>query len=180
LRTLLRQFEHTVGVNRFFVRLIADAGAHGARVVRWLSASEATERFEIGGETRWLRPDGAADIHLAGRLHRVYLEWDRGTVKLPDLVEKRRLYAAYYASLARTGVPEANRPTTLLVTSSPLRESILYGATEAAVDEVKASPGYFFTTVDTLVGRVGPLAPVWRTPESHGRVSWCDSRGRSA
>jgi hypothetical protein len=179
LGTLLRQLDHTVGVNRFFVRLIRDGAKSGPRLVRWLSASEAAQRFTYGEVTHWLRPDGAGDVHYEGRVQRFYVEWDRGTVKPPDLVEKCRLYAAYYAYLARTGVPELNRPSALVVTSSPTRESIIWRAIMAAFDEVKASPCYFFTTVDTLIGRAGPLAPVWRTLESTERVGWHDFGGRS-
>ncbi|MDO8612559.1 MAG: replication-relaxation family protein [Dehalococcoidia bacterium] len=179
LSTLLRQLDHTVGVNRFFVRLIRDGAKGGPRLVRWLSASEAAQRFTYGDVTHWLRPDGAGDVHYEGRVRRFYLEWDRGTVKLPDLMEKCRLYAAYYAYLARTGIAESLKPSALVVTSSPPREGVLWRAIVAAFDEVKASPCYFFTTVDTLIGRAGPLASVWRTLKSDERVSWYDFGGRS-
>lgn len=172
LETLLRQLDHTVGVNRFFVRLIADGAKNGPRLVRWLSASEAAQKFTCGEVTHWLRPDGAGDVYWNGRLWRFYLEWDRGTVKLPDLVEKCRLYAAYYASLARTGVPESNRPTTLVVTSSAVRESVLWRIIPTAFDEVAASPSHFFTTVDTIIDRTGPLAPVWRRGKDAERGAW--------
>jgi hypothetical protein len=41
LRPMLRQFEHTVGINRFFVRLIADAKHKGQQVLCWLNEPEA-------------------------------------------------------------------------------------------------------------------------------------------
>ncbi len=126
LQTLLRQLDHTVGVNRFFVRLIADGAKDGPRLIRWLSASEAAQRFTYGEVTHWLRPDGAGDISWRGEVRRFYLEWDRGTVKLPDLMEKCRLYAAYYASLARRQVDDRSLPYVLAVTTSPLRENILW------------------------------------------------------
>ncbi|MDI6857186.1 MAG: replication-relaxation family protein [Dehalococcoidia bacterium] len=172
LGTLLRQLDHTVGVNRFFVRLIADGAKNGPRLIRWLSASEAAQRFTYGEATHWLRPDGAGDIYWQGEIHRFYLEWDRGTVKLPDLVEKCRLYAAYYASLARTGVPERNRPTTLVVTSSPVREGVLWRTVLAAFDDVASSPCHFFTTIDTIIDRTGPLAPIWRRGGDAERGAW--------
>src|SRR3970282_2068615 len=84
LGTLLRQLDHTVGVNRFFVRLIRDGAKGGPRLVRWLSASEAAQRFTYGEVSHWLRPDGAGDVHFQGKVRRFYLELDRGTVKLPD------------------------------------------------------------------------------------------------
>ncbi len=178
LETLLRQLDHTVGVNRFFVRLMADGAKNGPRLIRWLSASEAAQKFTYGEVTHWLRADGAGDIYWQGKIRRFYLEWDRGTVKLPDLVEKCRLYAAYYASLVRTGVPEPNRPATLVVTSSPVRESVLWRTILTASDEVAASPCRLFTTVDALIGRAGPLAPVWRGSDSSQRSFWLEGVGR--
>jgi DNA-binding MarR family transcriptional regulator len=177
LGTLLRQLDHTVGVNRFFVRLIADGAKNGPRLIRWLSASEAAQKFTYGEVTRWLRPDGAGDIYWQGEIQRFYLEWDRGTVKLPDLVEKCRLYAAYYASLARTGVPESNRPSALLVASSPLREGVLWRTILAAFDEVASSPCYLLTSVDTLVEAAGPLGQVWRGFDSSQRSFWLEGLG---
>jgi DNA-binding MarR family transcriptional regulator len=175
LGTLLRQFDHTVGANGFFVRMFRDGGRGGPRLIRWLSASEAARRFSYGGLTHWLRPDGAGDIYHNGTMRRFYLEWDRGTVKLPDMVRKLRSYAAYYAFLARTGVAERNRPAALLVTSSPARESVLWRTVLAACEEVESSPSPFFSTVDALIECLGPLGAAWRTPESHGRVRWYDS-----
>jgi DNA-binding MarR family transcriptional regulator len=175
LGTLLRQLDHTVGVNRFFVRMIRDSVKGGPRLVRWLSASEAAQKFTYGDVTHWLRPDGAGDVWWRGRMRRFYLEWDRGTVKLPDLVEKCRSYAAYYASLARTGVPDSDRPSALVVTSSPVREGVLWRTLLAALDEVASSPCHFFTTVDTIIGRTGPLAPVWRRGKDAERGAWASA-----
>ena len=59
------------------------------------------------GEREYLiRPDGALDIRLLeqDRVQRLYLEWDRGTMRGADTDEKCRAYAAYYASLARSGL----------------------------------------------------------------------------
>lgn len=172
LETLLRQLDHTVGVNRFFVRLIADGAKTGPRLIRWLSASEAAQRFTYGEVTHWLRPDGAGDIYWQGAIRRFYLEWDRGTVKLPDLVEKCRLYAAYYAHLTRAGAPEYRKPTVLVVTSSLVREDVLWRIILAAFDEVALSASHVFTTTDTIIGRTGPLAPVWRRGEGAERGAW--------
>jgi len=88
--TLFPSRDRTAGVNRFFVRLIRDGVKGGPRLVRWLSASEAAQKFTYGEVTHWLRPDGAGDVHSQGRVRRFYLEWDRGKVKWPDMIEKFR------------------------------------------------------------------------------------------
>ena len=173
LQTLLRQLDHTVGVNRFFVSLIAAGAKGGPRLVRWLSASEAAQRFTCGDVPHWLRPDGAGDVHWQGKVRRFYLEWDRGTTRWPEMVDKCRLYAAYYANLARTGVE--NGPDVLMVTTSPVRENIIWRTLTTAFVEANASPGHILTSVDPLVARMGPMAGVWRLAGSLARVCWKDT-----
>ena len=170
LQTLLRQLDHTAGVNRFFVRLIADGAKGAPRLVRWLSASEAAQRFTCGDVPHWLRPDGAGDVCWQGKVRRFYLEWDRGTTRWPEMVDKCRLYAAYYANLARTGVE--NGPDVLMVTTSPVRENIIWRTLTTAFVEANASPGHILTSVDPLVARMGPMAAVWRRAGSLARVCW--------
>jgi hypothetical protein len=173
LQTLLRQLDHTVGVNRFFVSLIVAGGKGAPRLVRWLSASEAAQRFTCGDVPHWLRPDGAGDVCWQGKVRRFYLEWDRGTTRWPEMVDKCRLYAAYYANLARTGVE--NGPDVLMVTTSPVRENIIWRTLTTAFVEANASPGHILTSVDPLVARMGPMAGVWRLAGSLARVCWKDT-----
>jgi DNA-binding MarR family transcriptional regulator len=180
LRTLLRQLDHTVGVSRFFVRLIRDGAKGGPRLVRWLSASEAAQKFTYGEVTHWLRPDGAGDVHFQGRVRRFYLEWDRGTVKWPDMIEKLRVYAAYYAYLARAEVPESNSPSALMVTASPQREDAIWKVLRLSFAEVGLQPTPFLTSVGTLVERVGPFGLAWRSHGEPDRVVWLGRRERPA
>ncbi|HEU0075732.1 MAG TPA: replication-relaxation family protein [Dehalococcoidia bacterium] len=109
LDTLLRQFEHTVGVNGFVVRLIDDGRRCGLVIANWLSASEGAQRFTRGGATHWLRPDAVLRLSCNDNLHRVYVEWDRGTMRLPEMAEKFRIYAAYYVSLSLGRIRLAQR-----------------------------------------------------------------------
>jgi hypothetical protein len=171
LGTLLRQLDHTVGVNRFFVRLIRD-GATGRRLVRWLSASEAAQRFTYGEVTHWLRPDGAGDVHFQGRVRRFYLEWDRGTVRWPDMIEKFRSYAMCFAALRRRGTELHATPRVLVVTVSPQREDAIWRIVQASFDEVGVRPTPCLTSVNSLVQRVGPFGPAWRSLGASDRVPW--------
>ncbi len=166
LQTLLRQLDHTVGVNRFFVRLIADGAKDGPRLVRWLSASEAAQKFSYGEVTHWLRPDGAGDMHFQGEVRRFYLEWDRGTMRWPDMIDKFRTYAACLASRR-----EPNPPVDLLVvTASPLRENLIWKTLDTTFEEVGGNLGCVFTSLDTLIQRVGPVGSVWRASAFTGRI----------
>ena len=172
LGTLLRQLDHTVGVNRFFVRLIRDYAQGGPRLVRWLSASEAAQRFTYGEVTHWLRPDGAGDVHFQGRVRRFYLEWDRGTVKWPDMIEKFRVYASYLGRLRRDGCDEARLPTVLIVTVSPLREKVIAQSLQAVLEEARAPAHTVFTSLDSLLERLGPWTPVWLAVGRSDRTNW--------
>ena len=178
LQTLLRQFEHTAGVNRFFLRLIADGGKGGPRLVRWLSASEAAQRFTCGDVPHWLRPDGAGDVHWQGKVRRFYLEWDRGTVRWPEMVEKLRVYAAFFAKARRDGTEEGSLPEVLFVTTSPMREAVAWRCLDDAFSDIGQAPSHFRTSVHTLVCGAGPLGQVWQTFGSSQRSFWLSGGGR--
>jgi DNA-binding PadR family transcriptional regulator len=169
-QTLLRQFEHTVGVNRFFVRLVADIRGCRGEVVRWLSASEASQTFGSTGGIRWLRPDGAADVLLGRRRARLYLEWDRGTMRLPEMKEKCCQYAHYFALLAQTGA--ASLPDLLLVTTTPERERGIWEVLDEALHDAGRHQVSFLTSVESLVDRQGPLGPVWCDSAGSARRPW--------
>ncbi len=176
LKGFLNQFEHTVGVNSFFVRLAA-SGCTSGRLLRWLNAAESAEWCEYGGKRHRLRPDGSGVVAAGGQIRSFFLEWDRGTMRGPQMMEKFQLYAAYFASRRSKGdVP----PAVLIVTNSPHRENVIWQDLENAFDEVKAKPSRFFTSIDTLVERLGPFGQAWRPFDSVHRVSWHDSEGHSA
>jgi hypothetical protein len=178
LQTLLRQLDHTVGVNRFFVRLIAEGAKGGPRLVRWLSASEAAQRFTFGDAVHWLRPDGAGDVYWQGRVQRFYLEWDRGTTRWPEMVEKLRVYAAFFAKAGPDGAEEGSLPEVLFVTTSPQREAMAWRCLGDAFSEIGQAPLRFRTSVHTLACSLGPLAEVWRTFGSSRRSLWLAGGGR--
>ncbi|MEX1195474.1 MAG: replication-relaxation family protein [Dehalococcoidia bacterium] len=172
LETLVRQFEHTVGTNSFFVRLKRDVDAIGGRLLRWLNASEATRPFIWYGKGHWLRPDGFAEIELDGKVHRIFLEWDRGTIRCVEhLTQKFQRYSEYFALQPET----AGRADLLIVTVTPRRESVLWNEVNGVFGG--RSPSCVLTTIDSLVDRLGPLATIWRSSDSTRRVSWHDHGG---
>jgi hypothetical protein len=164
LDTLVSQFDHTVGTNSFFVRLARDLRIQGGMLLRWLNASESTERFTYRGERRWLRPDGYAEFKLGGKLHSCYLEWDRGTTRNQKVLdEKFRSYANYFAT-------QAEHPDLLVVTVAPARELVVWAAVNRAFSG--SSTAQVLTSVDSHTEGLGPLAAgVWRS-EDGTRRTW--------
>ncbi len=166
LDTLVSQFEHTVGTNSFFVRLARDLRIQGGMLLRWLNAAESTQRFAYRGERRWLRPDGYAEFTFGGRVHRFFLEWDRGTTRhSARLEEKFKNYAHYFT------VTEANdHPDLLVVTVSTHREHAIWASLKRAFGA--QPPANVLTSVTSLITGVGPLWPVWRGNSDEGRRTW--------
>lgn len=166
LDTLVSQFEHTVGTNSFFVRLARDLRIQGGMLLRWLNAAESTQRFTYRGEKRWLRPDGYAEFKLGGRVHRFFLEWDRGTTRHSDrLDEKFKNYADYFAVL------DANdRPDLLVVTVSIPREDATWNSLRGALGTQPTAE--VLTSVTSLLDRTGPLGAAWRGSTEKGRRAW--------
>jgi hypothetical protein len=117
-----------------------------------------------------LRPDGAADVLLSSRHARLYLEWDRGTMRLPEMKEKCCKYAQYFALLARTGA--VSIPDVLLVTTTPDRERGLWDILDEALHDVGRPQVSFLTSVESLVDRQGPLGPVWSNSAGSARRPW--------
>ncbi|MPZ48930.1 MAG: hypothetical protein GEU75_06415 [Dehalococcoidia bacterium] len=169
--TLLREFEHTVGINRFFVSLMTADQRAQARVVRWLGASDGATTFTRHGAKHWLRPDGVADLHTPAGIKRVLLEWDRGTVRPVVLREKWPLYAEYFASLLAAGVGDEALPRLLVVTTTSQREQRIWEMAAASFEAARVPTGLCATTLIPLVDRYGPCSRIWRTGLSDVRQS---------
>jgi predicted ArsR family transcriptional regulator len=164
LQTLLRQYEHTVGTIRFVVRLIEEARRQGFVVKQWFSAAEASERFSLAGTTRWLHPDGVIEISRHGQTHRLYVEWDRGTMRLPEIAPKLRAYVALCSLPTSTS-------RLLLVTSTPRRERAIRESLNGAHLADASLQANVLTSVESLVSRLGPCGRVWLNGHVSERVS---------
>ena len=101
-------------------------------------------------------------------MHRLFLEWDRGTTRRKEhLTEKFQNYANYFAVQSET----ASRADLLIVTVTPQRESVIWGFVESAFGSHQATVGVL-TSIDSLLDRLGPLATIWRSSDSTHRLSW--------
>ncbi|MPZ49988.1 MAG: hypothetical protein GEU75_11955 [Dehalococcoidia bacterium] len=168
LQTLLRQFDHTVGINQFCVRMVGEAERHGATAIRWLSASDSAARFSRGDAYRWLRPDSIVDLSWHGTTRRYFLEWDRGTERIQQLREKSFTYAAYFSWLSNNGVTEDCLPMLLVVTTSTSREDLVRRTLRSTFQDAEQSPEHCLTSLISLVERYGSCGPVW-LPSSANR-----------
>jgi len=166
LQTLVRQFEHTIGANSFFVSCLARSSAKGPKLVSWQGAFEAATRFECGGVRRWLRPDGAGEVEHDEASHAFFLEWDRGTERIAVLLEKLDRYAAYYRTRGVHGGPV---PVLLFVTTTPQREDTVWRAVATTFGDGNRR---VLTTTALLVERLGPFGGIWRAGADRSRHRW--------
>lgn len=167
LQTLIRQFEHTVGANRFFLDCLAHSEAGGPSLREWQSVPEATIRFESNGVRRTIRPDGTGRVVHDGIERRFWLEWDRGTERIAVLLEKLDRYAAYYRSHT---FADGSIPHLLVVCPTPHREDVVWRAVRAVFASDHARY-YLKTTSEPLLARRGPFGTVWRAAIATGRIS---------
>lgn len=167
LPTLLRQREHTLGANSFFVGMLTRARKN-RRLVLWEGASEAVETFSFGGERRTVRPDGGGVVISGERAHRLFLEWDRGTERIAILLEKLARYADYYRSSPGRGPTPA---TLLIACPSPQRENVVWKAATTVFANA-SSCRHVLTTTHPHLDLHGPFGMVWRGYGSSERTEW--------
>lgn len=95
---VLRNRDHTIGVNRFFARLSHDARLAGWYLAEWRNEAESTRRFVTqDGRTSWIRPDGSGVLVRGAESRPFFLEYDRGTLDAGDYRAKFEGYRRYYA-----------------------------------------------------------------------------------
>lgn len=168
LRTLVKQFEHTTGVNSFFAHCLANHRRSSApKLVRWLNLSESAIQFESDGRERWIRPDGTGELEYEGARYRFFLEWDCGTEHERALRRKLLCYASYYR-----GRPQAGVPVLHFVTPTWKRERFLWRAITALADRPGAIKLPIRTTAWTILEDVGAFGPAWRSVDLPGRGRW--------
>jgi hypothetical protein len=167
--SLLRNREHTMGVNHVFARIAASArrlamaGGDDA-LVEWRPAAACAGRG--------VHPDGYGIYHRSGKLNGFFLEYDRGTAKGRDY---RAKFAGYYAyrSSGRFEREYEGFPTILIVTSGPGSERRIAKSIrvcglgrEPALPVLLTTEGRLEATPSFM------LTPVWQEPVSLTRVSW--------
>jgi len=171
--TRSQRLAHLVGVNGFFIALLAHARAGGGELRAWLSEQAAVgwlDRVRPWGQhTDLPRPDGLGMWAAAGSEMTFVLEYDTGTEHLAQLASK----LPGYRSLAQA-MADVNRtcPLLLFCFPGPQREQAARRALAACPEA--AALRIATTAVDPEL--VSPAGPVW-LPLIHGwpggRVALC-------
>jgi hypothetical protein len=173
LQTLLRQFEHTVGTNRFCVGLLAESARRQIQVIAWLSAADAVMSIS-SGDRRQLRPDAAVDLQWRGARLRLLLEWDRHTMRGPQMNAKLGHYATYFSEKIRQRANGDWPEYLLIVTTSPSREEDIRARFDSAVGTAGLPYLPLLTSTASLIERLGPFAAVWSNGVATGRMGLLD------
>jgi hypothetical protein len=135
------RLDHLLGVNQFFVDLVASARARPAmRLVRWWSEQRAASMF------RGIHPDGHGLWHAAGQTVGFFVEHDTGSENLARLVTR----LSSYDKLAHSGGPAY---PVLFWLHSRARESHLHQVLAGARTRCP---------IATAVRPAEPAAAVWR------------------
>lgn len=165
--SLIRQVEHTYGVNGIFVRFcetahhLAAAG-HDDALVEWRNAA-ACARGHV-------RPDAYGVYRHHGHHSGFFLEYDRGTMSARGYAAKFAIYHAYRES-GRFGQDYDGFPTILMVTIDDSAEARI--SRSACAADLGHDPLPLLLTsqprIDDPCNRNGPLAPIWR--QTHAATS---------
>jgi hypothetical protein len=105
-----------------------------------------------------LKPDALAEYRVGSQRMRFWLEWDRGTMNVRDLVIKFTSYAQYIAS--REWAREHSMlPMLICVAPDSAQERRMQRVAQAKLTHVSGL--VMWTTTEVLLNELGPLAPIW-------------------
>lgn len=169
LGPLLFHPEHTAGINRFMVSMMAASQDERPKLARWFGHAESTFWLTNEGARNWLQPDGLGELRWRNQTRRFLVEWDRGTMRWREMREKLDRYALLHCSSTQAS-------DTVIVTNSPQRESSIWECWESTMAARDAPSSLLLTSVESLVTRVGPFGRVWRMSASDlSRYTWAEA-----
>jgi hypothetical protein len=152
----VRQVEHTLGLNRFMVRLARDAHACGWLLAEWRNEAESTRRFtDQAGRAAWIRPDASGVIGGGEERVPFLVEYDRGTLDAGDYHGKLEGYRRYYEVKAWRMAFE-REPLLLFVCADDRAERRVVDAVGAAAADTP-----ILVTAEWRYPAAGALASVW-------------------
>jgi len=156
---LLQRIQHTAGIYGFFARLALVARQDPGQALCWWETGPVCERrYRVGEQWFNLRPDALAEYRVGTQRMRFWLEWDRGTMNVRDLVIKFTSYAQYIAS--REWAREHSMlPMLICVAPDIAQERRMQRVAQAKLTHVSGL--VMWTTTEVLLNELGPLAPIW-------------------
>ena len=170
LEGFVRHFDHSVGLNRVFVRFAEDARKVGQRLIEWRNEAESTRRFRDDDRSYWIRPDGGGSLWNGEARHDFFVEYDRGTIDAAAYRSKLVGYHRYFTT-RQFETDFASAPTVLVVAADDRAE-------EHAAHAVRAIEREFGSRLPLLLtsewryerdarNDAGLLGPIWRTADSN-------------
>ena len=156
---LLQRIQHTAGIYSFFTRLAQATRRESEQTLCWWETGPVCERrYQVGEQWYNLRPDALAECRVGSQQVRFWLEWDRGTMNVRDLVVKFTSYEYYIAS--REWARECSMlPVLVCVAPDIAQERRMQRVAHARLTQ---SAGLvLWTTTDVLMNEHGPLSPIW-------------------
>ena len=176
---LLQHIQHAAGIYGFFAAVAqATREEPGQALCWWETGAMCERRYRVGEQWYNLRPDALAEYRVGQEQVRFWLEWDRGTMNVRDLVIKCTSYARYIAS--REWVRDSSRlPRLFCVAPEIAQERRVQRVAQATLT---ATPGLvLWTTTEGLLNEHGPLAPIWlHGLPQRSQVAWPDGSLRQA
>lgn len=180
LDVLLRHLEHTIGIYGFFASLCQAARreraqGHEHRLLWWETGALYERRYRDHDRWHNLRPDAMGEYQAGEQRVRFWLEWDRATMGIRDLVAKFRTYAHYVNS--REWFKEKGVLPLLLIVA-PAKEQEMRIARIAAAF-LAGTPGLVIqTTTATRLADRGLLTAIWFRVPSDNMITEMVPRSR--
>jgi hypothetical protein len=156
---LLQRIQHTAGIYGFFTSLALAARQESEHLLCWWETGHVCERrYRVGELWYNLKPDALTEYRIGQQHMRFWLEWDRGTMNVRDLVVKFTAYSHYI--VAREWAREHSMlPVLICVVPDIAQERRMQ---RVALATLSHSPGIeLWTTTAVLLNEQGPLAPIW-------------------
>jgi predicted transcriptional regulator len=156
---LLQHIQHTAGIYGFFARLARAARKELEQVLCWWETGVVCERrYRVGEQWCNLRPDALAEYRIGSQPFRFWLEWDRGTMNVRDLVTKFISYVQYIDS-REWAKDWSTVPLLICVAPDIAQEKRMQ---RVALTKLACIPNIvFWTTTEEVFNELGPLAPIW-------------------
>ena len=167
-RQLLRNVQHTGDVHAFVAAFTEQARTLGWEIAQLDPPRRASRYFRHEGSLRSIQPDAFAILRKGGTKWPFFLEWERRAVRPATMAARIAPYIRYY-STHRPADDHGTRPAVLVVFHDGLAAArFLRTARDETTRAGVTLP--LWVSHGSILERVGPLGPAWRTPDEYEHV----------
>ena len=160
---LLRNVEHTEAVHWFVAVLSRQARSRGWEVVQLDPPRRASRYFRHEERLHSVRPDAFGIVGQGEQAWPFFLEWERRAVRPVTMTARLAPYLRYYSS-HRPIDDHGAQPSVLVVFDDDLAETHFLRVAREDMARTRVQPPLWVSHT-SLLERVGPLGPAWRTPD---------------